>query len=78
METGYKVFEKDVLKGVQLKSRSFEFEPEITTKIIKKGIRILEIKISTNPRGYDDGKKIRPFKDGIKSLNAFINYRFTN
>lgn len=78
METGYKAFEKSVMKGVTLRSRSFEFEAEITAKIIKKGIKILEIPIQTKPRGYDEGKKIHAGRDGIKALTALVKYRFTN
>lgn len=76
METGYKVFTKESLKGIKLKSRSFDMEPEITAKILKKGIKILELDISTNPRGYEDGKKIRPVKDGSIALWTLIKYRF--
>lgn len=75
METGYKVFEKSVVDGLELKSRSFDFEPEITAKILKKGIHILELDITTIPRGYDEGKKIRPVHDGIIALWTLIKYR---
>lgn len=76
METGYKVLKKSSLDGITLKSRSFDFEPEITAKLLKKGTRILEIDISTNPRGYDEGKKIRPIHDGLIALWTLIKYRF--
>ena len=76
METGYKVFTKNALEGINLKSRSFDMEPEITAKILKKGLSILELDISTNPRGYDEGKKIRPVKDGSIALWTLIKYRF--
>lgn len=76
METGYKILKKNVLKGIELKSKSFDFEPELTAKILKKGIRILEIDIETKPRGYDEGKKIRPIHDGIIALWTLIKYRF--
>lgn len=78
METGYKVFDKSVLKGIRLKAHSFDFEPEITAKILKKRIKILEVDISIKPRGYDEGKKIRPGKDGIIALWTLIKYRFTD
>lgn len=77
METGYKVFTKDSIDGIKFKSRSFEFEPEITAKILKKGIRILELDIDIVPRGYDEGKKIHPVKDGLIALWTLIKYRFT-
>lgn len=78
METGYKVFTKKALGGINLKSRSFDMEPEITAKILKKGIRILELDIDTNPRSYEEGKKIRPVKDGSIALWTLIKYRFIN
>lgn len=76
METGYKVFAKEALHGIKLRSKAFDMEPEITAKILKKGIKILELDISTNPRGYDEGKKIRPVKDGAIALWTLIEYRF--
>jgi glycosyltransferase involved in cell wall biosynthesis len=76
METGYKVFERSVLKNIKLKSRSFDFEPEITAKILKKKIKILELNIKTKPRGYKEGKKIRPVKDGLIALKTLVKYRF--
>lgn len=78
METGYKVLERDVLDGIVLHSKSFDFEPEITAKILKKGIHILELDIMTNPRGYDEGKKIRPVHDGIIALWTLVKYRFSS
>lgn len=78
METGYKLFDKSILKGIKLKARSFDFEPEITAKILKKGIHIHEIDISTNPRGYDEGKKIRPVHDGMIALWTLVKFRFTS
>ncbi|TMC57527.1 MAG: glycosyltransferase family 2 protein, partial [Chloroflexi bacterium] len=58
METGYKVFRADVLKGMPLRARRFEFEPEITARVLRKGIRIYEVPISYNGREYWEGKKI--------------------
>lgn len=78
METGYKLFDASVLDGIKLHSRSFDFEPEITAKILKKGIKIKEMPIDTNPRGYDEGKKIRPFHDGTIALWTLVKYRFVN
>ena len=78
METGYKAFDKSSLQGIKLTSRSFDFEPEITAKILKKGVRIKEIDIRTTPRGYDEGKKIRPIHDGLIALWTLVKYRFTN
>lgn len=78
METCYKAFEKDVLKNVRLKSHSFDFEPEITAKILKKGIKILEIDIKTKPRGYGEGKKLHTVRDGTIALWTLVKYRFVN
>lgn len=76
METGYKLMRKEALNGIKLTSRSFDLEPEITAKILKKGIHILEIDIANNPRGYDEGKKIRPVHDGSIALWTLIKYKF--
>ncbi len=78
METGYKAFLRTVIEDMKLKSRSFDFEPEITAKILKKGIKILELDIKVNPRGYDEGKKIDVRKDGAIALWTLIKYRFIN
>jgi dolichol-phosphate mannosyltransferase len=78
METCYKTFEKSVLDGVKLKSRTFNFEPEVTAKILKKKIKIHEIDIKTNPRGYEEGKKLNTIKDGSIALWTLIKYRFVN
>lgn len=76
METGYKAFHKSVLKNVTLKSRTFDVEPEITAKIMKKNIRIHEISIKTIPRGYQEGKKLHTVKDGCKAVWTIFKYRF--
>ena len=51
-------------------------EPEITAKLLKKRYRIYEVSISTNPRGYKEGKKLNTVKDGFRALWALIKYRF--
>lgn len=78
METCYKAFDRKVLNGVHLKSRSFNFEPEVTAKILKKHIRILELEIKTKPRGYEEGKKLHTIRDGSIALWTLIKYRFVN
>ncbi len=75
METGCKVFRKDVVNGMKLKSRRFDFEPEITAKILKRGYKIKEIPIDFKPRSFDEGKKIT-WRDGIKAAYYLIKYRF--
>lgn len=77
METCYKMFRKEVLEGINLKAKRFEFEPEITAKIIKKGYRIIEIPITYNSRDFSEGKKI-DWKDGIKALLWLLRFRFFN
>jgi glycosyltransferase involved in cell wall biosynthesis len=78
METGYKMFPKKVLKRIKLNAKGFEFEPEITSKLLKSGYRIKEIPISVNPRGYDQGKKLNTIKDGTKALWYLLKYRLTD
>lgn len=76
METCYKLFPKNSLKGVKLNARGFELEPEITAKLSKKGYRIKEVSISANPRGYEEGKKLNTIKDGSKAFWYLLKYRF--
>ncbi len=77
METGYKMFKRKVLDGIELKSKRFEFEPEITAKILKKGLEIHEIPIKIKPRGYKEGKKIS-WVDGFVAVLTLFRYRFWN
>jgi len=77
METCYKVFTKSIAKRLKLKSNRFEFEPEITAKILKMGYKIYEVPIKIKPRGYEEGKKIT-WKDGFIALWTLIKYRFTD
>ena len=74
METGYKMFRKDILKNIRLKEDRFGFEPEVTAKISRvKKIRIYEVGISYYGRTYEDGKKIR-WTDGVKALYYILKY----
>jgi glycosyltransferase involved in cell wall biosynthesis len=75
MEVGYKVFRADVLKGINLESKRFGFEPEITVKLAKKGCRFYEVPISYYGRTYQEGKKIT-WKDGLAALYYMIRFRF--
>lgn len=75
MEVGYKVFRAEVLKGIELKSARFGFEPEITMKLAKKRCRFYEVPISYYGRTYEEGKKIT-WKDGIAALYYMIRFRF--
>lgn len=78
MECCYKLFPKKALHGAELHARGFELEPEITAKLLKKGYKIYEVPISTNPRGYEDGKKLDTIRDGMKALKTLVKYRFTD
>ena len=77
METCYKVFRADVIKGIPLRSRRFEFEPEITAKVLKRRHRIFEVPISYYGREYEEGKKIS-WRDGPKAAWTLIKYRFVD
>ncbi|TSC87760.1 MAG: Glycosyltransferases involved in cell wall bioproteini [Microgenomates group bacterium Gr01-1014_7] len=77
METCYKLISSDVLKEINLKSNRFEFEPEITAKVLKLGYDIVEVPIKVKPRTYKEGKKIG-WLDGIFAVWALIKYRFTD
>jgi len=74
METCYKVFRREVLKGIEIKSNRFGFEPEITAKIAKHNWRIYEVPISYAGRTYEEGKKIT-WKDGVQALWCIIRFR---
>ncbi len=77
METCYKIIKADLLKGMKLRCDRFGFEPEVTSKILKQGIRIYEVPISYAGREFDEGKKIHWY-DGINALAILIWYRFFN
>ena len=75
METCYKLMPLSLAKSLNLQAQRFEFEPEVTAKILKRGIRIWEVPISYAGREYQDGKKIS-WKDGMPALWTLIKYRF--
>jgi glycosyltransferase involved in cell wall biosynthesis len=77
METCYKAFRREVVEGITIHARRFEFEPEFTAKILKRGVRIIEVPISFNPRRYSEGKKINAW-DGVVALWTLIKYRFVD
>ncbi len=74
MESGYKVFSADVLQGIRLRANRFDFEPEITAKVLKRGHRIFEVPITFAGREYEEGKKVS-WRDGIPALWTLIKYR---
>jgi glycosyltransferase involved in cell wall biosynthesis len=75
METAYKVFRRDALNGVRLRCVGFDFEPELTAKLLLAGHRIVEVPVRYNPRRIDEGKKIR-WTDGIDAVYALVKCRF--
>ena len=77
METGYKVFRKEVITGMPLRAKRFDFEPEFTAKVLKRKYRIYEVPISFNPRDYSEGKKIK-LKDAFEAVWTLIKYRFVD
>jgi glycosyltransferase involved in cell wall biosynthesis len=77
METCYKVFRADVVKNIPLRSRRFDFEPEVTAKVLKRGYRVYEVPISYNGREWNEGKKIS-WRDGVIALWTLFRYRFVD
>ncbi|MBT3405403.1 glycosyltransferase family 2 protein [archaeon] len=76
METCYKVFKREIVKGMKIKSKRFGLEPELTSKILNRGNKIIEIPISYNPRSVLQGKKIKPI-DGLKAILTLFIFRFS-
>jgi glycosyltransferase involved in cell wall biosynthesis len=77
METGYKVFRREVIEGMTIRANSFDFEPEFTAKILKRKYRIFEVPITFNPRDYSQGKKIK-LKDAFEAVWTLVKYRFVD
>ena len=77
METCYKLFDRSVLDGVRLVADRFDFEPEFTAKILRRGIRIYEVPISYAGREPNEGKKIT-WEDGVVALWTLVKYRFVD
>jgi hypothetical protein len=90
MEVCYKVFRREVIQGVRLKSNRFGFEPEVTAKIARfrmpaiagrnpeRKCRVYEIPVSYNGRDFSEGKKIRPLRDGLQALWCIVRYAFAD
>ncbi len=77
METGYKAFRASIIKSVKIRSNRFDFEPEITAKVLKRGYRIYEVPIYYAGRDYAEGKKIT-WRDGFAAIWALFRFRFTD
>ena len=78
METCYKLFPRKAVEKINLVAKGFEFEPEITSKLLKKGYKITEVPIKTEPRGYKEGKKLHTIRDGFISLYSLLKYRLVD
>ena len=77
METCYKAFRAEFIKGIEIKSNRFDFEPEITAKVLKRGARLYELPVSYYGREFAEGKKIT-WKDGVHAIIALVKYRFVD
>lgn len=77
METCYKVFRREVVDGLTIKSKRFDVEPEITAKVAKGRYRVYEVPVSYAGRNFEEGKKIT-WLDGLVALWAIVKYRFVN
>jgi len=75
METCYKAFKGDLIRSIPLRSNRFDFEPEVTAKILKRGVKLFEVPINYDGRNFEEGKKIT-WRDGIVALVCLIRYRF--
>lgn len=73
--TGYKLFKTGLLRDLDLETDGFEFCPEVTTKLLRRGVPIHEVPISYHPRSWDEGKKIKWY-DGLIAIWTMIKYRF--
>jgi len=73
METCYKAVRREILQSILIEENRFGFEPEITAKLAKKGIRIYEVAVSYHGRTYAEGKKIN-WKDGVRAIWCIIKY----
>jgi glycosyltransferase involved in cell wall biosynthesis len=77
METCYKVFKRELIQSIPLNENRFGFEPEVTAKIARRGVRLYEVAVSYYGRTYEEGKKIN-WKDGISALRCILTYGLLN
>jgi glycosyltransferase involved in cell wall biosynthesis len=77
METGYKLFPRELIQSIPLNAKRFDFEPEVTAKLLKRKVRIYEVPITFNPREYAEGKKIG-LKDAFEAVWTLMKYRFVD
>ena len=77
METGYKIFRREIIQNIPIHASRFDFEPEVTAKLLKRKVRIFEVPITFNPREYSEGKKIKA-KDAFEAVWTLLKYRFVD
>lgn len=77
METGYKVFRRQIIQALPLRAKRFNIEPEIVAKLLKRNVKIFEIPITFYPREYSEGKKIG-FRDALEAVWTLLKYRFVD
>lgn len=77
METGYKAFRASVIRSIPLRANRFDFEPEVTAKLLRRGARLFEVPISFNPREYSEGKKIG-MRDALAAMWTLLKYRIVD
>jgi hypothetical protein len=75
METCYKVFRREIIQSIRIQEDRFGFEPEITAKVARAGVRIYEVPISYYGRTYAEGKKIN-WRDGVRAFICIFKYNF--
>jgi len=75
MECGYKVFTKKVLDEITIESDRFDFEPEMTAKVLRRGYRIYEVPVSYSGRAASEGRKF-DWRDGVRALSTLVRYRW--
>jgi len=76
--TMYKLFRRELIQGKKFKTRGFDFDWELTAKLVKEGNKVIEVPVHYISRSRKEGKKIRFFRDGIKVLIAIIRFRMTD
>ncbi len=77
METCYKAFKREFIKNITIRSNRFDFEPEITAKVLKQNVRFEELPITYNGRAFHEGKKIS-WIDGVQAIWTLVKYRFSD
>jgi hypothetical protein len=75
MECGYKLFTRKVLDDITIESDRFDFEPEITAKVLRRGYRIYEVPVSYSGRAHSEGRKFA-WRDGVRALGTLVRYRW--